>query len=642
VRALRGHRQQTTVERTLRETETHFLELFEHTSDAVVIFAMRDNGSWACETVNPAFEQTCGIRAADCLGRGAGEFLPANSAEQLAVAFRACQHGRRVVRSEETVDLPLGRRWFDIVFVPLANENGRICRIVCLARDVTERLQTLESLRASEERRLVSVWQTPLGAIEWSPHGRVVSWNPAAEAIFGWSAVEAVGQHFWFLTPPELQGSADEIWHALLEQRGQVRTSLQCVARDGRTLDCEWYSTPLIGDDGRVSGVVSLVQDVTVNVRAAAALRESEARFRGFFELSLVGAAMADLECRWLEMNDRLCTMLGESWSDLKDRTWLALIHRDDRSPHLAQIQRILDRVADGYTLDARFTRKDGSTIHTAMNVGCVRKENGAVDHFILVLSDITERTAAEDAVRKLNAELEYRVAKRTSQLAAANHELEAFCYSVSHDLRAPLRAIDGFSQALLEDFSERLDSEGRDYLRRVRSASQRMGELIDALLKLSRVARASLQRTRIDLSSLVRGVAESLATAHADRRVEWFIEPDLFVDADRHLLAVLVENLLGNAFKYTSRKENARIEFGSLPGNGARRFFVKDDGAGFDMTYADKLFQPFQRLHRPDEFEGHGIGLATVQRIAQRHGGRAWAVGEPGKGATVYFELDA
>ncbi len=513
-RTLRWYGHSGPVEQTLRETELHFLELFEHTSDIVVIFAARPNGEWICETMNPACEQTTGIRITDCIGRTPQACLPAKTARLLTAGFRACRDGKHVIRREHPIDLQDGRRWFNTVLVPLADAAGRVRRIVCIARDVTERRQTLESLRASEER------------------------------------------------------------------------------------------------------------------------------FRGFFELSLVGAAMTDRAHRWLEVNDRLCMMLGSPRSRLTRQTWLERIHRDDRALHLMQFDRILNRVIDGYTLDARFIRSDGSMIHTAMNVGCVRRRDGEVDHFLLVLSDITERTNAEDAVRKLNAELEHRVAERTSQLAAANRELEAFCYSVSHDLRAPLRSIDGFSQALLEDCSDKLDADGRDCLRRVRSASQRMGELIDALLKLSRVARAGIHRTRLDLSAIARQIADGLAAAHPERQVDWFIEPELYVEGDRHLLSVVMENLLENAFKYTGRNAHAHIEFGRLPNGDAARFYVKDDGAGFDMAYADKLFQPFQRLHRPDEFEGHGIGLATVQRIIHRHGGRTWATSESGRGATFFFEL--
>jgi PAS domain S-box-containing protein len=266
---------------------------------------------------------------------------------------------------------------------------------------------------------------------------------------------------------------------------------------------------------------------------------------------------------------------------------------------------------------------------------------NGAVRRIACIARDITDHRRNEEAVRRLNAELEARVAQRTSQLADANKELEAFSYSVSHDLRAPLRSIDGFSKALLEDYADRLDAEGQDYLRRVRAASQRMGDLIDDLLDLSRINRAELRRARLDLGVIARKIADGLHTGHPERAVEWSIAPSLGADGDRNLLTILLDNLLGNAFKYTGRRPAARIEVGGFDDNGRMVYFVKDDGAGFDMTYAQKLFQPFQRLHLPDEFDGHGIGLATVQRIVRRHGGRVWAEAAVERGACFYFTLE-
>ncbi len=235
----------------------------------------------------------------------------------------------------------------------------------------------------------------------------------------------------------------------------------------------------------------------------------------------------------------------------------------------------------------------------------------------------------------------ELKRSRSEARLADANLELEAFCSSVSHDLRAPLRSIDGFSKALLEDCFDRLDDDGKDYLKRVRAASQRMGELIDDLLNLSRVHRAELRRSPIDLSRLAQEVANGLHTTHPERCVDWSIAPSVLVEGDKNLLTILLENLLGNAFKYSSKAPQARIEFGQTTENGQTAYFVKDNGAGFDMAYAGKLFQPFQRLHRPDEFAGHGIGLATVQRIVHRHGGRVWARGSVGNGAVFYFTLD-
>jgi signal transduction histidine kinase len=278
------------------------------------------------------------------------------------------------------------------------------------------------------------------------------------------------------------------------------------------------------------------------------------------------------------------------------------------------------------YAREYRLLAWDGEVVWVYDLVNVVLDARGKpLLHGFLV--DVTARRQAEEEVRRLNNELEKRVAERTAQLDAANKELEAFCYSVSHDLRAPLRAIDGFGKALLEDCGDRLGPEGLDFLRRMRAASQRMGELIDDLLLLSRVSRGELHRRRVCLSDMAEEVRAALHRTAPGRAVEWVIAGGLHAEADPALLRVVLENLLGNAWKYTSRHPRARIELGAA-GADPSVFFVKDDGAGFDQAHADRLFQPFYRLHRIDEFEGHGIGLATVQRIVHRHGGRVWAEG--------------
>jgi len=238
--------------------------------------------------------------------------------------------------------------------------------------------------------------------------------------------------------------------------------------------------------------------------------------------------------------------------------------------------------------------------------------------------------------------QLEQRVAERTAELTAVNKELETFAYSVSHDLRAPLRSIDGFSQALLEDYPDKLDAVGRDYLNRVRASAQRMGQLIDELLELSRVTRGEIHRERVNLSDLAQDIAKDLQQQSPDRQATFTIEPDLVVDGDARLLEVMLRNLLDNAWKFTGNRPCAKIELGYTKVAGEPAYFVRDNGAGFDMAYADKLFSAFQRLHRRTEFPGTGIGLATVQRIIHRHGGQVWAEGKQGQGATFYFTLPA
>ena len=266
------------------------------------------------------------------------------------------------------------------------------------------------------------------------------------------------------------------------------------------------------------------------------------------------------------------------------------------------------------------------------------RDETGVlVETFNEMLSRIQEQN---QALQKARDELEQRVAERTTQLEAANKELESFSYSVSHDLRAPLRSIDGFSQALFEDHGDKLDEQGRSDLQRVRAATQRMALLIDDLLNLSRVTRGEMRRETVDLSALVKSIAVELTSAEPERRVDLAIAEGIVTQGDPRLLRVLLENLLRNAWKFTGKHSAARIEFGISQNNGKPAYFVRDDGAGFDMAYAHKLFGAFQRLHAMTEFNGTGVGLATVQRIVHRHGGRVWAEGKVDHGATFYFTL--
>lgn len=280
--------------------------------------------------------------------------------------------------------------------------------------------------------------------------------------------------------------------------------------------------------------------------------------------------------------------------------------------------------------------RKDGQEFPAEASISKLDLQGQTA--FTVILRDITERKRVEEEIGKLNEDLK----RRAVELEAVNKELETFTYSASHDLRAPLRRIDGFSLSLLEEYASKLEGGGKDFLRRIRGACQRMGELIDDLLNLSRVTRSEMRCGTVNLGAIARAVAGELRKSQPERDAEFVIVEDLSVDGDERLLRVVVENLLGNAWKFTGPCPQARIEFGMTQKDGKRVYFVRDNGAGFDMAHADRLFGPFQRLHEETEFPGTGIGLATVQRIIHRHGGRVWTESEVGKGATFFFTLAA
>jgi signal transduction histidine kinase len=281
------------------------------------------------------------------------------------------------------------------------------------------------------------------------------------------------------------------------------------------------------------------------------------------------------------------------------------------------------------------FQQRNSTITRLLMLYGCILLIAGIFAY--MILRTVGNLGRAEQEILVLNRDLQ----QRAAELEATNKELESFSYSVSHDLRAPLRSIDGFSLALLEDNSDRLDGAGKDYLRRIRAASERMAQLIDDLLNLSRVARRAITRETVDLSAMADSIVGELQRTEPERRVAFSANKSLIVDGDERLLRVALENLLGNAWKFTGKCVQPKIEFGVKQDNGTPAYFVRDNGAGFDIAYADKLFGPFQRLHAVTEFKGTGIGLATVQRIVHRHGGRVWAESEVGKGATFYFTLN-
>lgn len=378
--------------------------------------------------------------------------------------------------------------------------------------------------------------------------------------------------------------------------------------------------------------------EATVEARTLA-LRKSEEGYRQIIETAQEGIWVVDSEGKTTLVNPRLAALLGYSVSEMIGTPFAQHIAGDaDELPIGVNGGQGAPAVVRPRELTLR--RKDGSTLWTQLSASSLPDASGQPASTLVMVMDISERKRAEAEILQLNAELEDRVRERTAQLNAAMKELEAFSYSVSHDLRAPLRAMDGFSRILLEDYTDSLDEEGQRVLGRIIEASEQMGQLIDGLLQLSRLSRSQLKREPVNLSEIARSVAERLQEGEPQRQVTFSIDDKLVVSGDRRMLQIVLDNLLGNAWKYTRHKPDARIEFGVTEHDGQRAFFVRDNGVGFNMAYSHKLFGAFQRLHSEEEFEGTGIGLATVQRIIVRHGGEIWADAAIDRGATFYFTI--
>jgi PAS domain S-box-containing protein len=370
---------------------------------------------------------------------------------------------------------------------------------------------------------------------------------------------------------------------------------------------------------------------------AEARLRASDARFRQLVESAPDSVVLVDAAGRIEVVNAQTERLFGYSRDALVGQAVETLVperyrsaHADHRAGYLSE-PKLRPMGAD---LELRGRRADGTEFPVEISLSPVDTEEGRL--ILADIRDVSGRRAQELKIQELNE----RLTQDNAELAALNEELEAFSYSVSHDLRAPLRAIDGFSKALLEDCAEVLDDEGQAHLDRVRRAAQRMGQLIDDLLKLSRVARVQLEIQEVDVSALAKDVAADLQARQPDRQVEARIEDGLRVRADPRLLRIALENLIGNAWKFTAGRAPGRIELDGIERDGATVLRLRDNGVGFDMRYVDQLFRAFQRLHDARDFPGTGIGLATVQRIVHKHGGRVWAEAQPDQGAAFYFTL--
>lgn len=405
-----------------------------------------------------------------------------------------------------------------------------------------------------------------------------------------------------------------------------------------------WISSrayPVYDKNGEIFRIAGLSEDITVRKNAELGLARSKAEFEAIFRSISDVVVYGDLKRRIVLTNPAITKVFGYSPEEVIGKS-TKIIYADE-ADFEAQGMRQFDAssaIKDA-TYELTYKRKDGSTFIGETFGSKILDDNGNAIAFIGVIRDVSERKKVERELLRHRDHLEELVTERTTELSNLNQELEAFSYSVSHDLRAPLRSINGFSTLLADEFQDQLNSVGRDYLSRIISASVKMERLIDDLLQISRVSRADLQKDDVDLSKMAEEILRALQNENPERDVEWKIEKGLSVKGDRTLVYAMMQNLLDNAWKYTAKTSHAKIKFYRQPVNGKSGVFcIEDNGTGFDMQYKNKIFQPFQRLHTDQEFEGTGIGLATVNRVIHRHAGKIWAVSKIGEGSCFYFKI--
>jgi PAS domain S-box-containing protein len=501
-------------------------------------------------------------------------------------------------------------------------------QFAAVLNDVSDRMRAEGALRESETRFRSTMDSMIEGCQLLGPDWRYLYINDAAERHNRRSRRELLGNRYVDMWPGIEATGVFAVLRRCLEQQIPAAMENEFTFPDGYK---GWFDLRI---EAVPEGVFILSVDITERKHAEEALRRSEALYRGIARNLPDGmVCVVDLEMRCIGLEGMLAAAWGLDRDSAEGRPVLDLVDQELRPGVEARFRGALAGSTASYETEVR-----GSAIWSQYTP--LREENGAVVGAMMLALDITVRKRAEEGIRRLNAELESRVRERTAQLEAANRELEAFSYSVSHDLRAPLRGIDGWSLALVEDYAGRLDGQAIQYLDRVRFETQRMGALIDDLLELSRVSRRQMERKPVDLGALALTVADRLREANPERQIEFVIGGGLTAEGDARLFDVMLTNLFDNAVKFTGKRSPARIEFNQAAGADERTFYVRDNGVGFDPAYAGKLFGAFQRLHTASEFPGTGIGLATVQRIVHRHGGRIWAEGGVDEGAAFFFTL--
>jgi len=621
-------------EKRLRLSEEKFSKAFHSNPYFTMISRLRDG---RIIEANEGFEKLLGIPVSEAVGRMSVADLHMWSDPADRERFVRLLDEQGSVRDFPSVFVTRGGERRDVEITANTIDYAGEPHIIGTARDVTELKRSQEALRHSEERFAKAFHANPsYASVSRLEDGRFVAVNQGFERVTGWKAQEVLGRTAMEIGLWSEPAERGELVRHLREEGEWQGFKVHFRRKNGEVILIE--GSCVLTEIGGEPQIIGVARDITEVQRAEEALRQSEEKFAKVFHASPDGIMVVRLQDGLiLDINESFEKLLGYPRGEIIGHTTLEMrlwARPEQRARFIEQV------TAQGRVSGHEFAMRTRDGSLRDMMTSTVVIDIGGTPCLISIARDIGDQRRAEEAIRNLNVALEHRVRERTADLEEAVRELESFSYSVSHDLRSPLRAIAGYAKVIEEDYSPQIGAEGRAQLGRIIANAIRMGELIDDLLDFSRIGRVELKRSAIDMAGLAREVLAELPEAGAGRQAEIRIDAMPTVLADRSLIRQVWLNLLGNALKFTRQRQPAVIEVGGRIEAGEAHFHVRDNGAGFDMAYAGKLFHVFQRLHRDTAFEGTGVGLAIVARVVQRHGGRVWAEGQPEKGATFHFTL--